>query len=63
MDKIKITGGKRLHGEVNISGAKNAALPLIASSILVNGKTCFTNVPDLMDINSIRLILEDLGAT
>jgi UDP-N-acetylglucosamine 1-carboxyvinyltransferase len=63
MDKIKITGGKRLHGEVNISGAKNAALPLIASSILVDGKTCFTNVPDLMDITSIRLLLEDLGAT
>ena len=63
MDKIKITGGKRLHGEVNISGAKNAALPLIVASILVNGKTCFTNVPNLMDITSIRLLLEDLGAT
>jgi len=46
-----------------ISGAKNAALPLIASSILVKGKTCFSNVPDLMDITSIRLLLEDLGAT
>ncbi|MBU8909959.1 MAG: UDP-N-acetylglucosamine 1-carboxyvinyltransferase [Desulfobacterales bacterium] len=63
MDKLKIIGGKRLHGEVNISGAKNAALPLIAASILVNGKTYFTNVPDLMDITSIRLLLEDLGAT
>ena len=63
MDKIKITGGKQLFGEVNISGAKNAALPLIASSILVKGKLCFTNVPDLMDITSIRLLLEDLGAT
>ena len=63
MDKIKIVGGKKLSGEVKISGAKNAALPLIASSILVNGKTCFTNVPNLMDIISIRLLLEDLGAT
>jgi len=63
MDKIKITGGKQLFGEVNISGAKNAALPLIASSILVKGKICFSNVPDLMDITSIRLLLEDLGAT
>ncbi len=62
MDKILITGGKRLQGEVNISGAKNAALPLIASSLLVNGKTSFKNVPQLMDINSIRLLLEDLGA-
>ena len=62
MDKIQITGGRKLQGEVNISGAKNAALPLIASSILVNGKISFTNVPDLMDITSIRLLLEDLGA-
>jgi len=62
MDKIKITGGKQLRGEVNISGAKNAALPLIASSILVNGKITFNNVPELMDITSIRLLLEDLGA-
>jgi UDP-N-acetylglucosamine 1-carboxyvinyltransferase len=63
MDKIKIIGGRQLRGEVNISGAKNAALPLIASSILVNGKLRFTNVPNLMDIKSIRLLLEDLGAT
>ncbi|MCK5664212.1 MAG: UDP-N-acetylglucosamine 1-carboxyvinyltransferase, partial [Thiotrichaceae bacterium] len=62
MDKIQISGGKKLHGEVNISGAKNAALPLIASSILVKGKINFSNVPDLMDIQSIRLLLEDLGA-
>lgn len=62
MDKIKINGGQRLTGEVTISGAKNAALPLIASSILVNGRTRFSNVPELMDIKSIRLLLEDLGA-
>jgi UDP-N-acetylglucosamine 1-carboxyvinyltransferase len=62
MDKIQIFGGRKLQGEVNISGAKNAALPLIASSILVDGKITFTNVPDLMDIRSIRLLLEDLGA-
>ncbi|MCP4119502.1 MAG: UDP-N-acetylglucosamine 1-carboxyvinyltransferase [Desulfobacteraceae bacterium] len=63
MDKIEINGGNRLAGEVCISGAKNAALPLLASSILVNGATDFTNVPDLMDIRSIKLLLEDLGAT
>ncbi len=62
MDKIQINGGKRLQGEVSISGAKNAALPLIASSILVNGTTVFHNVPELMDINSIKLLLESLGA-
>lgn len=63
MDKIQITGGNKLQGEVRISGAKNAALPLITSSLLVNGKNRFHNVPDLMDIKSIRLLLEDLGAT
>ncbi|MCG8634470.1 MAG: UDP-N-acetylglucosamine 1-carboxyvinyltransferase, partial [Desulfobacterales bacterium] len=62
MDKIQINGGRQLKGEVSISGAKNAALPLIASSILVNGKTRFSNVPKLMDISSIKLLLEDLGA-
>ncbi len=63
MDKIQIQGGKKLQGEVNVSGAKNAALPLIASSILVKGPVHFANVPDLMDITSIRLLLKDLGAT
>ncbi|MCP3944477.1 MAG: UDP-N-acetylglucosamine 1-carboxyvinyltransferase [Desulfobacteraceae bacterium] len=63
MDKIQIDGGRRLVGEVTISGAKNAALPLIASSILVNGKSTFTNVPNLMDIVSIQMLLEDLGAS
>lgn len=62
MDKIEITGGKKLMGEVRISGAKNAALPLIASSILLDGKMEFTNVPDLVDIRSIKLLLGDLGA-
>ncbi|WP_321492873.1 UDP-N-acetylglucosamine 1-carboxyvinyltransferase [uncultured Desulfobacter sp.] len=63
MDKIQITGGRQLKGEVFISGAKNAALPLIASSILVDGVCTFENVPRLMDISSIRLLLEDLGAS
>ncbi len=63
MDKIQINGGRRLEGEVTVSGAKNAALPLIASAILVDGTCEFYNVPHLMDINSIKLLLEDLGAT
>lgn len=62
MDKIEIRGGKRLTGKVRISGAKNAALPLVASSILVDGTMTFTNVPDLVDIRSIRMLLIDLGA-
>lgn len=63
MDKIVIKGGNRLEGNVQISGAKNAALPLIASSILVNDRMSFTNVPNLMDITSIKALLLDLGAS
>ena len=62
MDKIEIKGGNKLEGEVIISGAKNAALPFIASTILVDGKTSITNVPSLMDIKSILLLLQNLGA-
>jgi UDP-N-acetylglucosamine 1-carboxyvinyltransferase len=62
MDKIEIKGGNKLEGEVLISGAKNAALPFIASTLLVNGKTSISNVPDLMDIKSILLLLQNLGA-
>ncbi len=62
MDQIQINGGRKLEGEVAISGAKNAALPLIASAILVEGMCEFFNVPHLMDIRSIKLLLEDLGA-
>lgn len=62
MDKIKIKGGNQLKGEVTISGAKNAALPILASSILVDGTTEFSNIPDLMDVKSIKILLEDLGA-
>jgi len=63
MDKIEITGGTPLNGKVKISGAKNAALPLLASSILVQGPVDYTNIPDLMDIKSIKMLLQDLGAT
>ena len=62
MQKIEINGGHKLQGEVIVSGAKNAALPLLASSLLVAGKVEFTNIPDLMDIQSIKLLLKDLGA-
>ncbi|MBF0377860.1 MAG: UDP-N-acetylglucosamine 1-carboxyvinyltransferase [Desulfamplus sp.] len=63
MDKIEIIGGTPLQGTVQISGAKNAALPLLAASILVQGAVDYTNIPDLMDIKSIKLLLQDLGAT
>ena len=61
MDKIQVKGGRRLEGDVRISGAKNAALPILASALLVDGRCVFHNVPKLKDIDSILLLLEDLG--
>ncbi len=61
MDKIVIVGGKTLAGEVRISGAKNAALPILASSLLVKGWNTFHNIPDLMDIKTIKKLLKSLG--
>ncbi len=62
MDKIVVEGGKTLKGEVRVSGSKNAALPILISALLVDGECTFQNVPDLMDIRSVKLLLEDLGA-
>ena len=61
MDKMVIVGGERLRGDVLISGAKNAALPILASALLVGGWNTFHNIPDLMDIKTIRKLLNSLG--
>ena len=62
MDRIIIKGGKKLKGEVTISGAKNAALPILLSSLLVDGECVFTNVPKLQDIETTKQLLKELGA-
>ena len=61
MDKMVIIGGESLRGDVRISGAKNAALPILASALLVGGWNTFHNIPDLMDIKTIRKLLNSLG--
>jgi len=61
MEKLVIEGGNLLHGEVRISGAKNAALPLIAASLLAPGIHVLHNVPDLRDTRTILRLLESLG--
>jgi len=61
MDKMVINGGKRLEGEVRISGAKNAALPVLTSALLVGGCSTFHNIPDLLDIKTIKKLLRGLG--
>lgn len=62
MDEIQIMGGRRLNGHVAVSGAKNAALPMIAATILTGGEFVFNNVPDLKDIETICHLLVDLGS-
>ncbi|MFZ5569925.1 MAG: UDP-N-acetylglucosamine 1-carboxyvinyltransferase [Thermodesulfobacteriota bacterium] len=62
MDKIVVEGGVPLTGEVRISGAKNAALPILVSSLLTEGWCTYRNVPRLKDIDSILQLLATLGA-
>jgi len=62
VDKIVINGGKPLHGNVQISGAKNAALPILASALLTEGTNTFHNIPDLVDIKTIKKLLCSIGA-
>ena len=59
--KFKIQGGKPLDGEVKISGAKNAALPILLSTILTSETVVLKNVPDLADVKTSFKLLQDLG--
>ena len=61
MDKIKIIGGKKLNGKIYISGAKNAALPLICASLLTDETVTLTNMPMLSDITAMNALLAELG--
>ncbi|MDI6753677.1 MAG: UDP-N-acetylglucosamine 1-carboxyvinyltransferase, partial [Thermodesulfobacteriota bacterium] len=61
MEKMIIEGGYRLVGQVPVSGAKNAALPLFAASLLVEGWNTLQNVPALTDIRTIARLLRQMG--
>lgn len=61
MDCFRIEGGRTLHGTVRAAGSKNAALPLLAATLLPEGKTRLHGVPELRDLLSMRELLEDLG--
>ena len=63
MDKIVIEGGKPIQGEIRISGAKNAALPLMAATLVAPGKHTLRNVPNLRDIKTMLTLLETFGVT
>ena len=61
MHYLQINGGGRLRGQIRIGGAKNAALPIMAASLLVEGETILHNVPDLADVRQMQLLLRKLG--
>jgi UDP-N-acetylglucosamine 1-carboxyvinyltransferase len=61
MQKLAIQGGSRLRGEVRISGAKNAALPILCASLLTSDAVQLSNVPDLNDVTTMRKLLRHLG--
>jgi len=62
MDKILIKGGKPLKGEVEVSGSKNAALPILVATLLNRGEHRVQNIPKLMDVATIKRLLNHLGA-
>ena len=62
MDKYVIKGGKALKGEVTISGAKNAAVAILAATVLAEGVCVIENVPDIRDVFTTLKILTELGA-
>ena len=61
MESYIIEGGNRLEGSIDISGSKNATLPIMAACILNKGTTTLTNVPDIYDVKIMENILEHLG--
>lgn len=62
MDKLIVRGGIRLKGEVDISGAKNAALPIMTASVLASGESTISRIPDLKDVMTMGRLLANLGA-
>ncbi len=61
MDCFRINGGARLLGKVRVSGSKNAALPIMAAALLVDGPVTVQGIPDLADVNTLALLLGYLG--
>ncbi|MEZ6144063.1 MAG: UDP-N-acetylglucosamine 1-carboxyvinyltransferase [Planctomycetaceae bacterium] len=63
MDMFIIRGGRKLSGEVTVSGAKNAALPIMAATLAVDGPCRLRNVPDLVDVRTLSNLLSELGTS
>ena len=63
MQKLKIVGGSRLVGQVRASGAKNAALPILAASLLTSDEVILHNMPDLADVRTMGRLLAGMGVS
>ena len=61
MDKLIITGGQRLDGDIRISGAKNAALPILAATLLADEPVTVGNLPHLQDVTTLIELLGRMG--
>ena len=61
MDKLSIDGGARLEGEVGVSGAKNAALPILCAALLTPEPMVLSNVPRLNDVRTMQALLGQMG--
>ena len=63
MQRLEIKGGRKISGTIKISGAKNATLPILASTILTNRKITITNTPILRDVETMVDLLNTIGST
>ena len=61
MEKFLVEKSRKIKGTINVEGAKNACLPILAASILSNGKTIIKRVPFLSDVNIMCSLLQDIG--
>ena len=61
MDKFLVHGGRHLNGTVQVGGAKNAVLPVMAASLLTDEEVVIRNVPDLRDVHTLAKVLRELG--
>ena len=62
-DRLRVVGGARLAGSVRVTGAKNSALKLMAAALLAEGTTTLTEVPEILDVDTMAELLRRLGCT
>ena len=62
MQKLEIKGGRKVNGDIKISGSKNATLPILASTILTDKKVVITNVPIVKDVETMVTLLSTIGS-